>query len=115
MAASTYVVGSRFKGSPIVVPGKDTPGTPAVTYAGAGAMAAPAATPPVTSPGPPSQTTQQAPAAPPQPAPDASGPQWDAQRNAYIQWDPAGRRWLTYDDGAAEWRPIEGEQPPAPN
>jgi hypothetical protein len=47
-------------------------------------------------------------------APGASGPQWDAGRNAYIQWDPAGNRWLTYDDGASEWKAIEGEQPPPP-
>ena len=36
----------------------------------------------------------------------ADGPQWDAQRQAYIQWDPVGNRWMQYDDGAREWKPL---------
>jgi len=116
MAAKTFVVRSAAKGSPIVVPGMDSSGA-APAYAGAGAATAAA---PVTPPAPqqattPQQATAPQPAAAPQPAPDASGPQWDAQRNAYIQWDPAGGRWMTYDDNAAEWKPIEGDQPPAPS
>jgi hypothetical protein len=70
-------------------------------------------TPPMSAPAPaatPDPTTQAAAPA----APAASGPQWDAARNAYIQWDPNSGRWLTYDDAAAEWKPIEGDQPPAP-
>lgn len=34
------------------------------------------------------------------------GPQWDPQRNAYIQWDPNGNRWMQYDDATKEWKPI---------
>jgi hypothetical protein len=55
---------------------------------------APAATP----------ATPSAPAAAATPAGD--GPQWDAQRGAYIQWDAAGSRWMQYDDAAKEWRPL---------
>lgn len=42
-----------------------------------------------------------------QPASAATGgPQWDPDRNAYIQWDPNQGSWLVYDDAAAEWKPI---------
>ncbi len=36
----------------------------------------------------------------------ASGPQWDAARNAYIQWEPVSGQWMQFDDAAQEWRPI---------
>jgi uncharacterized RDD family membrane protein YckC len=123
MAAKTFVVRSSAKGAPIVVPGMD--GAPVPTYAGAatyagtptytqpppGPTGAPAPTAPAAPPGP---TTAEPTMAQPAPQPAASGPQWDAARNAYIQWDPNGGRWLTYDDAASSWKPIEGEQPPPP-
>jgi uncharacterized RDD family membrane protein YckC len=105
MAAQTFVVKSGFKGAPIVVPGMDTTPAPAdagvaaATSSAAAYQAAPAAAPPTSPP-------------PPQPP---EGPIWDAPRGAYIQWDPSGNRWLTYDDAASAWKPIAGEQPPPPS
>jgi uncharacterized RDD family membrane protein YckC len=98
MAAKTFVVHTSAKGSPVVVPGVETAGPtgPATPYTPAGGDQT------LVAPG--------SPAAPPAPA----GPQWDAARNAYVQWDPVGNRWLTYDDAAAQWKPIEGGQPPTP-
>ena len=52
----------------------------------------------------------------PEPAPVANaepaaaaattGPQWDAARNAYIQWEPVSGQWMQFDDAAQEWRPL---------
>ncbi len=134
MAAKTFVVRSSAKGSPIVVPGLATDavgvdaGVPATgTYGAYGAPSTPptspyappapgtmGTTPPMAAPAATAAAAAAAPAAAPSPTPEASGPQWDAGRNAYIQWDPAGNRWLTYDDGASQWKPIEGDQPPPP-
>lgn len=36
----------------------------------------------------------------------AAGPQWDAARNAYVQWEPVSGQWMQFDDAAQEWRPI---------
>jgi uncharacterized RDD family membrane protein YckC len=36
----------------------------------------------------------------------AEGPQWDAERNAYVQHD-ASRGWLIFDDATQEWKPLD--------
>lgn len=36
-----------------------------------------------------------------------SGPQWDAARNAHIQYDQAQGGWVQWHDQAQEWRPID--------
>jgi hypothetical protein len=38
--------------------------------------------------------------------PASTGPQWDAARNAYIQWEPVSGQWMQFDDAAQEWRPL---------
>jgi LPXTG-motif cell wall-anchored protein len=50
-----------------------------------------------------------APSAPAEPVTSAAadGPQWDAARNAYIQYDHGSQRWLQYDDTDKAWKPIE--------
>lgn len=122
MAAKTFVVRSNVKGSPVVVPGMDGAATPTYTgapsYAGAATATPPAPgaasyTPPATA-APTAAAADDPTVAQPAAQADASGPQWDAARNAYIQWDPNGGRWLTYDDAAGQWKPIEGDQPPSP-
>ncbi len=42
----------------------------------------------------------------PTPAAATTGAQWDAARNAYIQWEPVSGQWMQFDDAAQEWRPI---------
>lgn len=44
----------------------------------------------------------------PSPTFDASGPQWDAARNTYIQWDAAQGTWLQWDEASRTWTPIPG-------
>ncbi len=39
-----------------------------------------------------------------EPAP--GGPQWDAARNAYIQYEPVSGQWMQFDDAAQQWRPL---------
>ena len=33
-------------------------------------------------------------------------PEWDAARNAYIQYEPVSGQWMQFDDAAQEWRPL---------
>lgn len=58
---------------------------------------------PFTAPG--ADPVADAPSAPePPPLPP---PQWDAARNAYIQWHPQDQQWLQWDDGAQRWKLID--------
>lgn len=34
-------------------------------------------------------------------------PIWDAKVNAYVQWDPSGKRWMRFDDAASDWIPVD--------
>ena len=34
-------------------------------------------------------------------------PIWDSTVGAYVQWDPAGKRWMRYDDQYDEWTPVD--------
>jgi uncharacterized RDD family membrane protein YckC len=118
MAAGTYVVRSTERGRPVVIPEKaTTPPRPPTTPAAPGGPA-PDATPPPSGFAAPTATStaddQPGYAAPaPSPADDTSptppppsGPQWDADRNAYIQWDPDRGSWLVFDNDTQEWRPL---------
>jgi hypothetical protein len=60
---------------------------------------------PMAPPAAPTAAPQAAPAAAPQPV--ATEPQWDAARNAYIQYDGVNARWMQYDQTAGAWKPIE--------
>lgn len=160
MAARTFVVGSKDRGRPVVVPGLAAgAGAPAAAPAGAttayppggygtGYTPAPAtmptappttgapSTPPPSTPptpgtpaGPPpgtppgadaagaavvggaaaaatTPTTPTTPATPAPPSAPSDQPQWDPQRNAYIQFDPSTQRWMQFDDAAQQWRPM---------
>lgn len=48
------------------------------------------------------------PPAPPAPAATSApgGPQWDGQRNAWVQFDPAQQAWIQFDDASQQWVPI---------
>ena len=60
---------------------------------------------------PPMGAPTATPAAPTAAAPTAQAaatePQWDAARNAYIQYDGVNARWMQYDQTAGAWKPIE--------
>lgn len=58
--------------------------------------------PPVT-PAPAPEPVEAAPAVA---KPAAGGPQWDAARNAYIQYEPVSGQWMQFDDAAQQWRPL---------
>jgi uncharacterized RDD family membrane protein YckC len=34
-------------------------------------------------------------------------PIWDAKVHAYVQWDPAEKRWMKYDDFGGDWVPVD--------
>lgn len=34
-------------------------------------------------------------------------PIWDAKVNAYVQWDPNGKRWMRFDDAVNDWAPVD--------
>ena len=34
-------------------------------------------------------------------------PIWDSKVGAYVQWDPAGKRWMCYDDQYDSWSPVD--------
>lgn len=34
-------------------------------------------------------------------------PIWDAKVEAYVQWDPTGKRWMKYRDDGGDWVPVE--------
>lgn len=36
-------------------------------------------------------------------------PLWDRKVDAYIQWDPAMKRWMKYDEQTQNWTPVRGE------
>jgi hypothetical protein len=121
---------NKAKGAP---PSPGLPGVPVGVGAPFGAPPAPMGAAPMSAPAPvapapvapaPAPPAPAAPApapvapapvapAPTQPAADATmvtgvdAPQWDAARNAYIQYDRAGGRWLQFDQAAQAWKPIE--------
>lgn len=91
------------------------------------AWGTPVATPPVVSPAAESPVPSEsaasseapgwaapapAPSAQPTPAPQAAQSvptreaQWDAQRNAWVYWEPETSRWLQYDAGSGQWGPL---------
>jgi len=88
MAAGTYVVAQASVGRPVVIPGA-APYAPAPAYTGAPGYAA--------APPPP-------PGAAAPPPPGAGAPQWDAARGAYVQFDPATGRYLTWNEAAQTWQ-----------
>jgi len=66
----------------------------------------PMGAPPMSNPMAPPAAPTAAPAPAAQPA-AATEPQWDAARNAYIQYDNVNARWMQYDQTAGAWKPIE--------
>lgn len=62
---------------------------------------------PATADATPTATGSDPSATSPMPQPGVTGPQWDPQRNAYVQWDPTEQRWLTYDDTTGTWKPLD--------
>lgn len=36
-------------------------------------------------------------------------PIWDAKVGAYVQWDPAEKRWMKYEDASGAWEPVEAD------
>jgi uncharacterized RDD family membrane protein YckC len=65
--------------------------------------------PPATAavPAPPPEPVIEPVVAPPAAAePAPGGPQWDAARNAYIQYEPVSGQWMQFDDAAQQWRPL---------
>lgn len=113
MAASTFVVRKADVGRPVVVPGLNAPGAwaPAGGYPGTpghsgvpgygggyGGAAYPG----------PAWGAPAAAAAPVATTPRAvDGPQWDAARDTYIQYDRASGAWLQWSEVTKEWRPID--------
>ncbi len=126
MAAKTYVVGTADTGSPILVP--QAGGVVAAPAPGAGYNrygTAPSGPPSYepnpheagyaapTAGGAPSQSQPgaadqpDAGTSPTSPRPtQASGPQWDPERNAYIYWDASRSAWLIHDAASGEWKPL---------
>jgi uncharacterized RDD family membrane protein YckC len=86
MAAGTYVVGSADTERPI-----ENPHT------------APVYDPLVSAYAPPASTETQAVTGAQS---SASAPVWDAQRGAWLSYDPAQRSWLRYDDATRTWVPL---------
>lgn len=70
--------------------------------------APPAPTPPPTPPAPPVPPAP--PTAPPAPTPAVTpgvdAPQWDAERDTYIQWDPELGEWMEWSEAGGAWVPI---------
>ena len=63
----------------------------------------PAAAPPP----PPPPPTPPAPEPSPEPSrPGVDAPQWDADRDTYIQWDPELSDWMQWDEAVGTWVPI---------
>ncbi|MCU0267895.1 MAG: RDD family protein [Acidimicrobiales bacterium] len=90
MAAKTFMVRSRDKGRPVVVPGL-TPAAP-VGYAAPGYGAAPYGAPATTVPGVGAA-----------PTPDA---QWDADRGTWVRFDRGQQRWYGLDRVSGDWYPL---------
>ncbi|MCU1357824.1 MAG: hypothetical protein JWM89_3242 [Acidimicrobiales bacterium] len=120
MVAGTNVVRKNDVGRPVMeiiapagygAPG-GWPGAPAPTPGTWGAPAGPAGPPAPGSwappGGPPAGAAPAGPAGPagPAAATPGDGPQWDAARNAYIQYERAQGAWVQFDDAAQAWRPI---------
>lgn len=93
MVARTFVVDRHDAGRAIVLAGHETTSTPPSPL---GPMAAGRPEPGTAPDGPPGPTA-------PIPAPE---PQWDAEREAYVLWDPLHRRWLVHDPARGGWRPL---------
>lgn len=110
MVAGTFVVSKSSTGSPLQ-PGAAGygPGYAAGSPTGwAEAPSGPTSWGQASSGGaswsPPASSTVGVPAGSPV---GGEGPQWDAARNAYIQYDRDLSAWLQWNDAAGEWRPID--------
>jgi uncharacterized RDD family membrane protein YckC len=91
MIAGTFVVATHHVGHPLSIPGLTPSGT---TISASPWVSAPS-------------TGATVGATPIEPAAESSGsgPQWDPERNTYVQWDGA-RGWLQWDADAEEWVPV---------
>jgi RDD family len=107
MAAKSFVVGKDRAGQPVVVPGL-SPVSPPVPAPAAPVPPVPLGPPVSTPTTPTTSTTSTATMAPGPPVapPDPTQPQWDTDRQAYIQWDPVGQRWMQFDQASQQWGPI---------
>lgn len=110
LAAKTFVVRSSARGTPVLVPGLTAPVmTPGMTPAPAMPYTPPSM--PTTPPNftPPTSGFQATPPAPGATAPSGisgSEPQWDPQRNTWIQWDGSAQVWNVFDSATRTWKPI---------
>jgi uncharacterized RDD family membrane protein YckC len=133
MAAGTYVVKASDRGRPVLLPESASPSPtppPYIATPAAGSGPGYPTAPPQQNFPPPQQNfppppqdfappppqqdeTEIAPSPPVDsetvqftvPPPSPEGPQWDPERNAYIQHD-ASRGWLIFDDTTQEWQPL---------
>jgi uncharacterized RDD family membrane protein YckC len=92
--AGTYVVGKDDAGTPIDATRAPAPAS--LAYA-----PPPSQYPQYQSYAPPLQ-----PAPAPAPPPGPTAPVWDAQRGAWVSFDPARQAWLRYDDATRQWLPL---------
>jgi uncharacterized RDD family membrane protein YckC len=125
MAVKSFVVDKQWAGQPIAVAGISAAaanGPYAQPYAQPGYAPPPPMLPAQPTYGAPASPTWEPPIVEPEPvmpepivaepvptaapASDPTQPQWDAARNAYIQWDPTGQTWLQFNDATQQWGPI---------
>lgn len=100
MAASSFVVRKESVGTAPHVPGVTAP----VNWPGGGQqgwVSPPTAQPGTWAPGGTDSAAYQG------GPPNADGPTWDADRNAYIQYDHDRGAWGQWDDHAKTWGPID--------
>lgn len=101
LAAGTWVIRSSSLGMPMAASAGAAPGGWSGTAPGApptaGGWTNPSAPP----------TVGAGSSNPPMGAPDGQGtPQWDAARNAWIQYSPGQGRWLQHEPASGQWRGI---------
>ncbi|KAA0232648.1 MAG: hypothetical protein JJLCMIEE_00585 [Acidimicrobiales bacterium] len=105
-AVGTFVVGRDFAGSPINLAPRTVP--VAVPY---GSPVQPPQGAPGQPPGyggPPAAGTSPGFGAGPPQAPGGAGdPEWDAARQAYIQYDHTAGEWRQWNEALRQWGPIE--------
>ena len=105
IAAVVLTKRNKAKTAPAMAGMPGMPGMPGAPMAPGSMMSSPPpGAPPMTNPMAPPAAPMAAPAT--QPA-AATEPQWDAARNAYIQYDGVNSRWMQYDQTAGAWKPIE--------
>ena len=103
MAASSFVVRKESVGTQPQVPGVTGPSWPVGGQPGYQGWVSPPtnAQPGTWAPGGTNAPADQSGASSP------DGPTWDADRNAYIQYDRDRGAWGQWDDEAKTWRPID--------